>query len=154
MTDAPLTAAQKAEFSECFKVFAGRGSHGHIGAKELMNAMKSVGLNPTEAEVTSLINEVDTTGKGNITEDQFLVMMAHKTKGGQAHEDEREFRAAFNLLDADQDGRISATELRTILKGFGEDLTTDEVDELIKEHDVDGDGYLGYEEFVKMLRHH
>ena len=34
---------------------------------------------------------------------------------------------------------------------LGEKLTDDEVDDMIKEGDVDGDGQLNYEEFVKMI---
>jgi len=33
----------------------------------------------------------------------------------------------------------------------GEVLTDTEVDELIKQADVDGDGFINYQEFVKMM---
>jgi calmodulin len=46
---------------------------------------------------------------------------------------------------------ISAAELRHVMTNLGEKLTDEEVDEMIKEADVDGDGQINYEEFVKMM---
>jgi calmodulin len=34
---------------------------------------------------------------------------------------------------------------------IGEKLSEEEVDEMIREADVDGDGQINYEEFVKMM---
>ena len=34
---------------------------------------------------------------------------------------------------------------------LGEKLTNEEVNEMIREADVDGDGQINYEEFVKMI---
>jgi calmodulin len=34
---------------------------------------------------------------------------------------------------------------------LGEKITDEEVAEMIKEADSDGDGYINYEEFVKMI---
>ena len=60
--------------------------------------------------------------------------------------------AAFTLLLSLSHHRyISADELRYVMTYLGEKLTDEEVDELIREGDVDGDGQLDYEEFVKMI---
>ena len=41
--------------------------------------------------------------------------------------------------------------LRTVMTTLGEKLTDEEVDEMIQEADIDGDGEINYEEFVKMM---
>lgn len=46
---------------------------------------------------------------------------------------------------------ISAAELRHVMMNLGEKLTDEEVDEMIREADVDGDGQVNYEEFVSMM---
>lgn len=51
---------------------------------------------------------------------------------------------AFRMFDKDGDGFIDAMELRHLLTNLGEKLTEEEVDEMIREVDVDGDGRVDY----------
>lgn len=51
----------------------------------------------------------------------------------------------------DGNGYISAAELRHVMTNLGEKLTDEEVDEMIREADIDGDGQVNYEEFVQMM---
>lgn len=55
------------------------------------------------------------------------------------------------MFDRDGNGLISAAELRHVMTNLGEKLTDDEVDEMIREADIDGDGHINYEEFVRMM---
>ena len=47
-----------------------------------------------------------------------------------------------------RNGLISAVDLRHVMTNLGEKLTYEEVDEMIRDADVDGDGQIKYEEFV------
>lgn len=62
-----------------------------------------------------------------------------------------QIREAFKVFDKDGNGYISAAELRHVMTNLGEKLTDEEVDEMIREADVDGDGQINYEEFVRMM---
>lgn len=44
-----------------------------------------------------------------------------------------------------------ALQLRHVMTNLGEKLTDEEVDEMIREADIDGDGQVNYDEFVKMM---
>ena len=66
-------------------------------------------------------------------------MMARKMKDTDSEE---EIREAFKVFDRDNNGFISAAELRNVMTSIGEKLTDDEVDEMIKEADQDGDGRI------------
>lgn len=51
----------------------------------------------------------------------------------------------FSVFDHNNDGQISSEELRHVMTKMGEKLSEEEVDEMIKEADVNGDGMVNYE---------
>eukprot|EP01071_Lankesteria_metandrocarpae_P002214 Lankesteria_metandrocarpae@DN2164_c0_g1_i1.p1 len=142
-----LTESQIAEFKEAFALFD-KDADGSITTKELGTVMRSLGQNPTEAELQDMINEVDADGNGNIDFMEFLSLMARKMKDADSEE---ELIEAFKVFDRDGNGFISAAELRHVMTNLGEKLSDEEVDDMIREADVDGDGQINYEEFVKMM---
>merc|ERR1712151_376802 len=147
MTSEQLTEEQIQEFKEAFALFDKDGD-GTITTKELGTVMRSLGQNPTEAELHDMINEVDNDGSGTIDFAEFLSLMSKKMKDADSEE---ELMEAFKVFDKDGNGFISSVELRHVMTNLGEKLTDDEVDEMIREADVDGDGQVNYDEFVKMM---
>ncbi|KAK3092934.1 hypothetical protein FSP39_009081 [Pinctada imbricata] len=136
-----LNEEQIAEFKEAFSLFDKDGD-GTITTKELGTVMRSLGQNPTEAELQDMINEVDVDGNGTIDFSEFLSMMSRKMKETDT---EDELREAFKVFDKDGNGFISAAELRHVMTNLGEKLTDEEVDEMIREADIDGDGQVNYD---------
>ena len=53
-----------------------------------------------------------------------------------------ELRKAFDVMDANKDGVVTKEELKNLLKGLGEDVTDEVVDEMIKVADTNGDGKI------------
>ena len=54
-------------------------------------------------------------------------------------------QTAFRTFDSDNSGKISAQELRQVMCNLGENLSEDEINEMIQEADRDGDGQINYE---------
>ncbi|XP_069118561.1 calmodulin-like [Argopecten irradians] len=144
-----LTADQVAECKEAFGMFDKDGD-GTITTKELSTVMRSLGQNPTEAELRCMLQEVDADGSGTIDFAEFLTMMA-KRMSNAPESPEEQMLEAFRLFDRDGNGSISPEELKQVMANLGEKLTDEELDSMIKEADTDGDGSVNYEEFVKMM---
>ncbi|KMK54737.1 calmodulin (CaM) [Aspergillus fumigatus Z5] len=152
-----LTEEQVSEYKEAFSLFVSelskslavdKDGDGQITTKELGTVMRSLGQNPSESELQDMINEVDADNNGTIDFPEFLTMMARKMKDTDSEE---EIREAFKVFDRDNNGFISAAELRHVMTSIGEKLTDDEVDEMIREADQDGDGRIDYNEFVQLM---
>ena len=60
-----------------------------------------------------------------------------------------ELKKAFDVMDANKDGVVTKDELKNLLKGLGEDVTDEVVDEMIAIADENGDGKVQFEEFCK-----
>ena len=92
---------------------------GTITSFELGTVMRSLGQNPTEAELQDMINEVDADGDNQIDFPEFLTMMARKMRDTDTEE---EIKEAFKVFDKDGNGYISAAELRHVMTSLGESL--------------------------------
>merc|ERR1719204_2761472 len=86
---------------------------------------------------------VDSDGSGSVDFQEFLELMKMKTKESQ---EESEVREAFRILDRENRGEIEASVIKEILMKLDEDITEDDVDEMIREIDEDGSGWVDYEE--------
>merc|ERR1711983_21779 len=113
------------------------GSEGSVASSQVSSIMKSVGLNPSEAEIQDMVNQVDKDGTGSIDFPEFLMMMCIKAETENA---EDEIRVAFNVFDGDGNGFINRQELAVVMNNLGERLTQEEIQTMIDEADLDGDG--------------
>lgn len=152
-----LLDEQVTEIKEAFSLFE---KNGRISTKICGTVMRSLGQNPTEAELQDMINqthtedEVDTEGDegnfdGTINFAEFLTMMVKHIKNSESEE---EIIEAFRVFDSDGNGFIYAAELRYVLINLGEKLTDAEVDDIIRRADIKGDGRVSYQAFVKLMR--
>ena len=51
---------------------------------------------------------------------------------------------SLQVFDKDHSGSLSNAELRRIVTTYGEVLNEEEADEMIKDADTDGDGFVDY----------
>lgn len=143
-----LSEEQKQEIKEAFDLFDTEGA-GYIDAKELKVAMRALGFEPKKEEIKKMIADVDKEGKGVIEFQDFLELMTVK----MAERDPREeIMKAFRLFDDDQTGKISLKNLKRVARELGETMTDEELQEMIDEADRDGDGEIGEEDFIRIMK--
>ena len=63
----------------------------------------------------------------------------------------KELQEAFEIFDVNKDGSISKKELENILRSLNEDPEEEEIQQLLDEVDVDGNGEIDFEEFVALM---
>merc|ERR1712070_804798 len=95
------------------------------------------------------IAEVDDDGSGEIEFPEFLSLMASKLQDTDSVE---EMREAFMVFDRDKSGSVSASELKHVMCNLGEQVSNEEVEEMIKEADADGDGELSFDDFLQFIQ--
>lgn len=64
---------------------------------------------------------------------------------------EEELVEAFKVFDRDGNGLISHQELRLVMNQIGENMTEKECMEIIASGDKDSDGFLNFDEFIRMM---
>lgn len=143
-----LTEAQKLDIKEAFDLFDTEGV-GKIDTKELKVAMRALGFEPKKEEIKKMIADIDPEGTGKLSYDDFLCLMSAKMAEKDSKE---EILKAFRLFDDDETGRISFKNLKRVAKELGENLTDEELHEMIEEADQDGDGEINQEEFLRIMK--
>lgn len=59
---------------------------------------------------------------------------------------------AFRLFDDDNTGKITFKNLKRVAKELGENMTDEELQEMIDEADRDGDGEINEEDFLRIMK--
>ncbi|KAK9143375.1 hypothetical protein Syun_012775 [Stephania yunnanensis] len=127
---------------EAFNLFDTDGD-GKIAASELGILMRSLGGNPTQAQLKDIVAQENLTAPFDFP--RFLDLMRKHMK---TEPFDRQLRDAFKVIDKDSTGFVSVSDLRHILTSIGEKLDPSEFDEWIREVDVGSDGRIRYEDFI------
>jgi len=145
-----LTDEQIEEFRDAFSSFDKDGN-GYITTKELAAILRSLGLNPTEHELCSIINEVDFDGNGKIDFPEFVNMMV--LQGDQMAWKEKDLKEAFRTFDSDDKGFMHAAELKYVLMRMDDPTVSDEdIKEMLDDTGLNINRKITFKEFKSMAK--
>jgi calcium-binding protein CML len=129
---------------EVQKVF-NNNRDGKISCEELKNYFRELGWEMTPEEVQTMLSEFDKDNDGHIDLKEFTEIMNGSPSS-------KELRDAFDVFDLDRNGLISASELHEMLNRLGKKCSIAECAVMITKVDVDGDGFVNFQEFKKMMK--
>ncbi|KAF1787188.1 EF-Hand 1, calcium-binding site [Phytophthora cactorum] len=135
-----LTEEQKQEIREAFDLFDTDGS-GTIDAKELKVAMRALGFEPKKEEIKKMISDIDKDGSGTIDFTEFLEMMTSKMSEKDSREEILRPSASSTTM------RLAKSPSAT-----SNNMTDEELQEMIDEADRDGDGEINEDEFLRIMK--
>jgi calmodulin len=136
-----LDGQQEEEFREAFQHFA---KSGRLGPHDLREVLKCLGYNLSDSEIKKHMSGL--IGDSADVDDFLKVMQAILS----SRADDEELIQAFRVFDRQDNGYVSAAEMRHLLTSLGDPFGEDEVEELLREAEIDGDGMFNYREFVKL----
>lgn len=140
-----LSDDQVSSMKEAFTLFDTDGD-GKIAPSELGILMRSLGGNPTQAQLKTIIAEEKLSSPFDFN--RFIDLMSKHLKPEPF---DRQLRDAFKVIDKDGTGYVVVSDLKHILTSIGEKLEPAEFDEWIREVDVGSDGKIKYEDFIARM---
>ncbi|KAL1463785.1 hypothetical protein WDU94_015498 [Cyamophila willieti] len=102
-----------------------------------------------DVELETVIDEINSQHEDNLSFEEFLEVACHFLRDDDVLE--KELKEAFRLYDKEGHGYIPTSSLREILAALDEQLTPDQLDEMIEEIDTDASGTVDFDEFMEMM---
>lgn len=137
------------EIKEAFNLFDTEG-RGNIDVRELKAAFRALGFQIKKSEIRQLFIDMDKDlGSATVSFEEFIEMVTPRMLNRDTRD---EILKVFALFDDDNSGAISFKNLKRVALELGENLTDEELQEMIDEADRDGDGVINEEEFYRVMR--
>ncbi|KRZ13920.1 Troponin C, isoform 2, partial [Trichinella pseudospiralis] len=141
-----LSNEQIEQFRKYFNMFD-KEKKGYIHTSQVGQILRTMGQAFEDRDLKQLIKEFDTDGSGEIEFEEFAALVARFVmQEDDSANMEEELREAFRLYDKEGNGYINVSDLRDILRALDENITEDELDEMIAEIDTDGSGTVDFDD--------
>lgn len=145
------TAEELREYRQVFNMFDADRS-GAIGLDELESAITNLGMDPKQIDVEMLMREADKRGNHQIDFDEFCEVMKATSEKTQSWNEV--IKECFNVFDRSESGLISKKDFEFVLRELGDIHNGRMIEELFIEYDVDGDGFIDFDEFSFLVRNY
>ena len=138
------------ELKQAFDMFDADKS-GEIDLVELKNSLQGLGIDTTKGRsIESLMSELDGNNSQTVDFNEFFDMMTPRMPEKVSR---AEWEKLFNLYlgDDKKGGKISVKHLRRVANDLQETIEDYELQEMISGADLDKDGLVNLDEFIKIM---
>ncbi|XP_026739333.1 troponin C-like isoform X2 [Trichoplusia ni] len=123
---------------------------GRIEKEKVKMILNTMVHNYDDLELDRMVDSEDAEACGTLNFDSFVrVAMYFLEEDDEALQ--KELKEAFRLYDKEGNGYIPTSSLREILAALDEQLTPDQLNEMIAEIDTDASGTVDFDEFMAMM---
>ena len=119
-----------------------------VEIKNLRTIMRALDFDLDPDELALVRQQIDPENSGVIKYQNLKLVMEDKLKDKDTPED---MLKELAHLDRDGDEKIPVPEFKQYMANMGLKMTTDQIEELMKEIDVRGDGYIYVDEMAQRL---
>ena len=119
-----------------------------ITTKELGDCLRVCGAAPNEQQLQMIINGLEKNKNIYISFEKFLVILEQILQNQDSEED---IINKLKNLDKLNNGIISEIDLRQLMTNYKNALSPEEIEAILQEAQVDENGYINIENFVKIL---
>ena len=146
--------AEQALYKQEFERFD-QDKSGNINASELRNVLQALGYQPMRVVISEVLKEVDFESDAELDFEEFFhFMLVFKQRDGFSQEELDEYRKVFQKFDRDMSDNINVHELGDMLRYLGFSVGTDNLYMLLAQVDVNRNGTLDCNEFLRLMRLH
>lgn len=149
-----LTLEQIQEIKETFGILSNNSDQ--MDVAHLKTAMMGLGLFPTNDEIGRLTTQIKILRKMNKNDElkqisfkDFAEIVTYRIANRRFEDD---CKKTFRLLSEGKN-EITDKTVYKLVEHFHENLTNNDVQELVNNGDVDKNGTIGYNDFIEIMRH-
>lgn len=110
--------------------------------------MVSLGFDSKNGVIFQMISDLDEDGNKQIDFEEWLHLMTYRVSSTSKQE---AIRKVFPLYDDEKTDHISVKNLRRVAMDLGEEISEEELQEMITRADLDNDGLVNFDEFYTIV---
>jgi len=146
MAGTSLSAERVAELKEAWILIAG-DDKASLSAKQVYKVYRALGMAPTDFEHRAYFARMKPTN-GKVEVQEFIEVMDDVHVSSLAND---KLHEAFHIFDKKRREYFDIDDLRRVMRSLGEDLTTDQLKDVLLEVDSQGDLKINRDEFDDMM---
>ena len=150
-----LSEEQLLEVKEAFNVFDSEQSGG-LDARELKAALSALNIKISKDEIRQIYSEFGKDIRDKVSQDEFFEIVTPRLPDRHTKDYIKMvliiINQIFKYFDLDNNEKISVRNLKKIAQEIGENLSDEELKEIMDEADRDADGFIGFDDFYRIMK--
>jgi calmodulin len=133
---------------QAYEILSKRNRNRALSLKDAGTVIRAAGYSPTKSELKKLI---DTKLGATYSHQLFDLQTIQSLCSDLKKRSEKDVHNSLRCFDYERNGFISAQELKFFLSTRGEKLSEEEIDEMLRDMDIDEQGMLSIDQALSVL---